>query len=222
MARTPHTEQFMTQAKGKVIAIIRLPDYTDAVPLAEAILEGGIDTIEFTLSQPDVPDVIQRVREEVAAFREGRATIGAGTVLTPHQVGAVAKAGGQFIVSPNTDPSVIAACAAYDLPAIPGAFTPTEIQHAWTLGASAVKVFPIATLGADYIKLLRGPLPHLRLIPTGGVTLDNIAALFQNGVHAVGVTTALLDAETVTNHDWNGITSRARTLVAAARDATQP
>ena len=196
-------------AAHKIVAIVRLDDLSTAQHISAALIEGGIGVIEFTLTNPDAVSTIAAMRQ----FADDAAVIGAGSVITAEEVRAVADAGAQFVVSPVSKAEVIHACAARDLPAMPGAFTPTEIQQAWEWGASAVKVFPANHLRRGYIKDLLAPLPHLRLMPTGGVTVDNIRGFFDDGAFAVGVGSALVNNQAVGDGDWDKLRRRARQFV---------
>lgn len=196
---------------SKIIAIIRLDDLSGAVELSQALLAGGVRVIEFTLTNPNAEQAIAMVRMALG----DAVLIGAGSVITPEQVEQVANCGAQFVVSPVTKQSVIEACHQYDLPNMPGAYTPTEIQAAWEMGAAAVKVFPARGLGSKYIKDILAPLPHLRLIPTGGIGINNIAAFTNAGVFAVGVGGALCNKNAIAVHDWETIVSSARQLCEA-------
>ncbi|MDE2819245.1 MAG: bifunctional 4-hydroxy-2-oxoglutarate aldolase/2-dehydro-3-deoxy-phosphogluconate aldolase [Chloroflexota bacterium] len=191
--------------KHRIVAIVRLDDLSTARHITEALVEGGIRAIEFTLTNPDAVPTIAAMRKSV----DERVAIGAGSVTTPEQVRAVADAGAQFVVSPVSKRDVIAACAERDLPAMPGAFTPTEIQQAWEWGASVVKVFPANHLGMRYIKDVKAPLPHLRLMPTGGVTVDNIREFLDLGAFAVGVGSSLINNDAVADRDWKRLRENA-------------
>ena len=195
----------------KIVAIVRLDDLSTARQITDALVAGGIRAIEFTLTNPDAIATIQQIRKEI----DGSVAIGAGSVITPQQVGAVYKAGAQFVVSPVTKADVIAACVERDLPAMPGAFTPTEIQQAWEWGASVVKVFPANHLAARYIKDVMAPLPHLRLMPTGGVTAENLGEFLDMGAFAVGVGSALVNQAAVADEDWARLRRDAGRYVAA-------
>lgn len=186
-------------ARHKIVAIVRLDDLSTAQYISAALIEGGIRAIEFTLTNPDAIPTIAKMRQ----FSGDAVAVGAGSVITPEQVRAVAAAGSQFVVSPVVKADVIEACIDSGLPAMPGAFTPTEIQQAWEWGASVVKVFPANHLGRRYIKDLRAPLPHLRLMPTGGVTADNIREFIDYGAFAVGVGSALINNAAVASRDWD-------------------
>ena len=196
-------------ADNKLVAIIRLDDLSIAADITTALVDGGIRAIEFTLTNPDALSVIAEIRQLVP----DTVTIGAGSVTSARQVAAVAKSGAQFVVSPVTKRDVIAACQAHNLPAMPGAFTPTEIQQAWEWGASVVKVFPANHLGPRYIKDVLAPLPHLRLMPTGGVNIDNMRELLANGAFALGVGSSLINNDAIADRDWDKLRGNARQYV---------
>ncbi len=196
--------------RHKIVAIVRLDDLSTARQITEALVEGGIRAIEFTLTNPDAVSTIAAMRQSVDAT----VAIGAGSVIKPDQVRAVADAGAQFVVSPVSKRDVIAACLERELPAMSGAFTPTEIQQAWEWGASVVKVFPANHLGRRYIKDLKAPLPHLRLMPTGGVHADNLREFLDQGAFAVGVGSSLINNDAVADRDWKRLRENAQGYVA--------
>ncbi len=196
-------------AKHKLVVIVRLDDLSIAAELTRALVAGGIRAIEFTLTNPDASAVIADIREQV----DESVAIGAGSVITAEQVRAVAEAGAQFVVSPVCKRELLDACREFQLPAMPGAFTPSEIQQAWEWGASVVKVFPANHLGRTYIKDVLAPLPHLRLMPTGGVALENMREFLANGAFALGVGSALVNNESIAARDWAGLEDRARQFV---------
>jgi len=196
-------------AKHKLVAIVRLDDLSIAGALTAALTEGGIRAIEFTLTNSDAVDTISEIRQRV----DDSVAIGAGSVISAEQVWAVADAGAQFVVSPVWKRDVNSACAEAGLPFMPGAFTPTEILRAWEGGASAVKVFPANHLGTRYIKDVLAPLPHLRLMPTGGVNLDNMREHLDNGAFALGVGSSLINNEAVADRDWDRLRANARRYV---------
>ena len=195
--------------KHKLVAIVRLDDLSIAGALTKALTDGGIRAIEFTLTNPDAIETIGEIRRLV----DDSVAIGAGSVITAEQVWAVANAGAQFIVSPVWKREVNTACHEADLPFMPGAFTPTEILQAWEWGASAVKVFPANHLGRRYIKDVLAPLPHLRLMPTGGVNIDNMRQFIDNGAFALGVGSSLINNEAVADRDWEQLSQNARRYV---------
>lgn len=196
-------------ARHKIVAIVRVDDLSIARPLTEALVDGGIRLIEFTLTNPAATEAISDIRrmagDEIA--------VGAGSVVSVEQVEAVADAGAQFVVSPVSKADVIAACLERGLPAMPGAFTPSEIQQAWEWGASVVKVFPANHLGLRYIKDVLAPLPHLRLMPTGGVTAENLREFLDLGAFAVGVGSSLINNAAVAEKNWDQLRRNARRYV---------
>lgn len=196
-------------AVHKLVAIVRLDDLSIARELAQALIDGGIRAIEFTLTNPDAVATISDIRQEI----DDSVAIGAGSVISAEQVWAVADAGAQFVVSPVWKRAVNSACREVDLPFMPGAFTPTEILRAWEWGASAVKVFPANHLGRRYIKDVLAPLPHLRLMPTGGVNLDNMREFLDYGAFALGVGSSLINNEAVADRDWGRLRDDARRYV---------
>ena len=196
-------------AKHKIVAIVRLDDLSTARFITDALIEGGIRAIEFTLTNPDACATIADMRKSVG----DAVAIGAGSVITAEQVWAVAEAGAQFVVSPVCKREVIDACVGLDLPTMPGAFTPSEIQQAWEWGASAVKVFPANHLGPRYFKDVLAPLPHLRLMPTGGVNLDNMRDWLDHGAFALGLGSSLINNEAVADRDWKRLRQNARRYV---------
>lgn len=198
-----------TMEKHKIVAIVRLDDLSTAQHIADALVAGGIRAIEFTLTNLDAVSTIAAMRETV----DKTVAIGAGSVITADQVQSVADAGAQFVVSPISKRDVIAACQARDLPAMPGAFTPSEIQQAWEWGASVVKVFPANHLGKRYIKDVKAPLPHLRLMPTGGINAENIREYLDLGAFAVGVGSSLINNKVVADQDWNRLRQNAQRYV---------
>ena len=196
-------------AKHKLVAIVRLDDLSIADELLDALVAGGIRAIEFTLTNPQATETIAAMRSRVGAG----IVIGAGSVINAEQVRAVAEAGAQFVVSPITKREILEECAARDLPAMPGAFTPSEIQQAWEWGAAVVKVFPANHLERRYIIDVLAPLPHLRLMPTGGVSLDNLREYLDMGAFALGVGSSLINNDTVANRDWDALRDNARQYV---------
>lgn len=196
-------------AKHKLVAIVRLDDLSIADELLDALVAGGIRAIEFTLTNPQATETIAAMRSRID---EG-IVIGAGSVINAEQVRAVADAGAQFVVSPITKREILDACAEANLPAMPGAFSPSEIQQAWEWGAAVVKVFPANNLERRFIKDVLAPLPHLRLMPTGGVSLDNLREYLDMGAFALGVGSSLINNQAVANRDWDALRENARRYV---------
>jgi 2-dehydro-3-deoxyphosphogluconate aldolase/(4S)-4-hydroxy-2-oxoglutarate aldolase len=202
------------QSSG-VVAIVRLDDLSRAVPLTEALSRGGVKAIEFTFTNRLAARVIESVRDAV-----GEATaVGAGTVLDPETARTAILAGAQFVVTPTLNTPVIELCRRYAVPTVIGAFTPTEMLTAWEAGATYVKVFPASVGGPSYLKDVRGPLPQLKLIPTGGVSVENAGDFIRAGAVAIAVGSNLVDAKSVENEDWSLLEERARALIAAVHAA---
>ena len=197
------------------IAIVRLDDLSEALAIGQALADGGISALEYTLTNPEALNAVMQVRAEL-----GEAVlVGAGTVLdVPSARNAIA-AGAQFLVSPTLESAVIAVGRKQNVPVICGAMTPSEILTAHRLGAQLVKVFPARALGPAYIKDVLAPLPGLRLVPTGGVGLDNCRAFLDAGAYAVGLGSALIDPHLVATADWPALTALARRYVQACSRA---
>ena len=205
-----------TIAENGLVAIVRLDDLSAAIPLTEALLRGGVRSVEFTFTNPLAGRVIEQVRGALT----GQVAVGAGSVLDPETARVALLAGAEFVVTPTLNVATIELCSRYGVPTVIGALTPTEILTAWQAGASYVKVFPAAVGGPQYLKDVRGPLPQVKLIPTGGVNLDNAADFIRAGASAIAVGSNLVDAPTVRNEDWATLEERARQfseVVAAAR-----
>lgn len=181
----------------KIIAIIRGAAPSDVLEIAKALYEGGIRCMEITLNSADALTVI----ESIATEMEGRILVGAGTVLDAAGARAAIAAGAKFIVSPITDTDTIEQTKDLGAISIPGAFTPTEIYQAYTRGGDIIKVFP-GTSGPGFIKEIRGPLPHIPLMPTGGVTLQNLPEFKQAGALAFGIGKALVDTSQSVNEKY--------------------
>jgi 2-dehydro-3-deoxyphosphogluconate aldolase / (4S)-4-hydroxy-2-oxoglutarate aldolase len=195
----------------KLVAIIRGPQPADVLRIAEALYQGGVRTLEVTMNSPGALDVIEQLSETM----HGKLLLGAGTVLTQEEAEASVKAGARFIISPNVDVETIKSTKQLGAISIPGAYTATEIVLAHKSGADIVKVFPAAANPA-YIKDLRGPLPHIRLMPTGGITIENIGAFKKAGAVAYGIGSALVDArQEVTEEYLNQLTIKGKQMVEA-------
>jgi len=199
--------------QGGIVAIIRLPSADDLLPAAEAIRDGGVTAVEFTLTTPGALQALARARLRLG--REIR--LGVGTVLAAEAARDSIRAGAEFLTAPNLNPEVVRAGREAGVPVIPGAFTPTEIVQAWDLGASLVKVFPAGPVGPRYIKDLRGPLPHIPLMPTGGVSLENAGAFILAGAAALGVGGELVSTDLLERRAFREITARAREFAEAVR-----
>ena len=172
-------------------------------------MAGGVQALEVTMT---VPGAVELIRGLAPTLPEGF-LLGAGTVIDPETARAVVDAGAQFVISPVFRRSVIEACHACGVPAAPGCFTPTEILEAHDAGADIVKVFPATTLGPQYIKDVRAPLPQVKLMPTGGVTPDNAGDWIRAGAVAVAAGSSLLDAKAIESGKFDVITANARKFV---------
>jgi 2-dehydro-3-deoxyphosphogluconate aldolase/(4S)-4-hydroxy-2-oxoglutarate aldolase len=193
-----------------IVAVIRMKEPEKLRAVVDAIAEGGIRALEITMS---VPGAVELIRELAPTLPSGF-TFGAGTVLDAETVHRVVDAGARFIVSPVFRRTVIEACQARQVASMPGCFTPTEILDAWDAGADVVKVFPATTLGPGYLRDIHGPLPHVKLMPTGGVTLDNAGDWIRAGAVAVGVGTSLLDTKAIAARDYGVLRANAERIVA--------
>jgi 2-dehydro-3-deoxyphosphogluconate aldolase / (4S)-4-hydroxy-2-oxoglutarate aldolase len=198
-----------------VIAIIRAKRAEQALPLAEALLAGGIVAIEITTT---TPNAIAAIRDTSAQLGE-RALIGVGTVLDEATCRAAIDAGAQFIVSPICRRELIPIAHRAGKPVMLGAYTPTEAQLAHEAGSDFIKIFPADSLGPSYLKALCAPLPHLKIVPTGGVDLKTIDAFFKAGCVAVGAGSSLISKDILENDDWAKLTHGAAEFVRAAKAA---
>jgi len=198
-----------------VIAVIRLSDGAQLRAIADALIEGGVRALEVTMTVPRAASLI----EELASSLPPGVLIGAGTVLDPQTAADVIRAGARFVISPVFRRTLIETCHRHDVPMMPGCFTPTEILDAWEAGADLVKVFPATALGPGYFKDIRGPLPHVRLVPTGGVTRDNAGDWIRAGAVAIGAGTALVDRTAVDERRFDAITANARHFVSVVQHA---
>jgi 2-dehydro-3-deoxyphosphogluconate aldolase / (4S)-4-hydroxy-2-oxoglutarate aldolase len=198
-----------------VVAIIRLDNSRQLKATTEAIRGGGIKAIEFTMTTPDALDVLK----EVAKKMDDSTIFGAGTVLDPETARAAILAGAKFIVAPNLNLEVISIAHRYSIAVIPGALTPTEIVTAWDAGADIVKIFPASIGGPEMIKALRGPLPHIRMIPTGGVNLETVAPFIKAGSSAVAVGGNLVVKEAIISGEFDKITKLAKQYVDIVKQA---
>ena len=178
---------------GGIVAIIRATSGEQLVNVARALHEGGIDVIEVTFTVPNVLEILAAVRKDLGK----KILLGAGTVLDPETCRAALLAGAEFIVSPSLNLEVIKLCKRYGKLVMPGAFTPTEIVTAWEAGADIVKLFPADCVGPNYLKALRGPLPQVRILPTGGVDLKTLPDFFKAGACAVGLGGQLVEKSAV-------------------------
>lgn len=203
-----------------IIAIVRGVPADRLCEVGRALLEGGVSLMEVTFDpRTDGRETVRGIASLCDAFGD-RLLVGAGTVLSPRQVDEAASAGARYIISPDTKPAVIERTRALGLCSIPGALTPSEITLAYDSGADFVKLFPVASLGTEYIRALCAPLCHIPLLAVGGVTPDNLAGFLQAGVCGVGVGGSLVSARRVQDGDFAKITETARQF-ARAMDAAR-
>ena len=188
----------------RLSAIIRTDDQALASDAMDAAVEGGFTLVEFTLTIPGALDLIQSFSSR------SNLTVGAGTVLTVEQAREAVAAGAKFLVSPIADRDVIAEAGALDVACIPGAYTPAEMQSAHRFGADFVKVFPAVPGGAEFLRAVLGPLPHLRLFPTAGATPENFTEFLDVGCAGVGLVRSLFQPEDLAKRRFGAITDRAR------------
>ena len=204
--------------KKKIVAIIRGADPDDVLRIAHALYEGGVQLIEVTLNSKNAIPVIQDLSQEM----EGRMLVGAGTVIDAAMTHQALDAGARFIISPILDTAVIEVTKKRKAVSIPGAFTPTEIFRAFQAGGDIIKVFP-ASANVRYIKEVRAPLPHIPLMPTGGVDVENLGEFIKAGAAAFGIGTALVDTKPpLTAERLRGITEKARIFMAMVEGDMNP
>lgn len=212
----PKSEVIRLLRDPGVIAVVRAPKAELCIPLTRALLEGGVIAVEITMT---TPNAIETIRATARELKE--ALIGVGTVLNAATANAAIDAGAEFVVSPITRKEIADAARAKDRPVMLGAYTPTEAQSAHEMGSDFVKIFPADTLGPTYIKALRAPLPHLQIVPTGGVDLNTIGPFLKAGCVAVGAGSSLVPADALKNENWPEITRLAKAFVQAAKAARQ-
>lgn len=199
---------------GGIVAILRAPTGEALAGVAEALYESGIDVIEVTFTVPGVLEIIADVRKRLG----DKILLGAGTVLDTETARAALLAGAEFIVSPTVNTDVIQLCNRYDKVVMSGAFTATEVLKAWEAGSDVVKVFPADVGGPSYLKALHGPLPQIRLMPTGGVDLNTLPDFVAAGACAVGLGSALVEKQAVHENDMARIRDLATCYVDLMRE----
>jgi 2-dehydro-3-deoxyphosphogluconate aldolase/(4S)-4-hydroxy-2-oxoglutarate aldolase len=204
--------------QSRLVAIMRRTETSAAVAIAEALVSGGIPTLEVTCDSPGALDMIRVIRGEMG----DRVFVGAGTVLDKETAESALEAGARFLVSPHLDAELVEMFARRGVPWIPGAFTATEVLSAWRAGAIVVKLFPAGPVGPAYVRDLRGPLRDVPLLPTGGVTVDNAADFLAAGAWGLGLGSALVDNRLVAEKRFDEIESRARRLTQAVAHVRSP
>jgi len=192
-----------------IVAVVRTPTFDLVAPVVEALVRGGVLAVEVTMT---VPDALRALREVDGRFGKS-ILLGAGTILNAPQCKAAIEAGAQYVISPIAKLEIIEAAHALDKPVMLGAYTPTEAQLAHEAGADFIKIFPADKLGPGYIKNIRAPLPHLRIVPTGGVDLQTAPEFLKAGCAALGVGSSLLTAEILKTKNWPELTRLAAQFV---------
>jgi 2-dehydro-3-deoxyphosphogluconate aldolase/(4S)-4-hydroxy-2-oxoglutarate aldolase len=198
---------------GGIVAVVRAESGALLAGVVRALAEGGVTAAEITFTVPDAVDVIKHVRRELG----DEVVLGAGTVLDPETARAALLAGAEYIVSPAVNVDVIRLCRRYDKAVMPGAFTPTEVITAWEAGADVVKIFPADVGGPSYLKALRGPLPQVRMMPTGGVDLNTAENFLKAGACCLGVGGSLVEPKAVAAGDFGRIRDLAAQYAAIVR-----
>ncbi|MFI5459933.1 MAG: bifunctional 4-hydroxy-2-oxoglutarate aldolase/2-dehydro-3-deoxy-phosphogluconate aldolase [Isosphaerales bacterium] len=198
---------------GGIVAVVRSESSAALVKVVQALAEGGVTAAEVTFTVPDAIEVIRQIRRDLG----DAVVLGAGTVLDPETARAAILAGAEYIVAPTLNLEVIRLCRRYSKVVIPGAFTPTEVLTAWEAGADVVKIFPADVGGPAYLKALRGPLPQVRVMPTGGVDLSTAESFLRAGACCLGVGSALVDPTAIANGDFARIRDLAAQYTAIVR-----
>jgi 2-dehydro-3-deoxyphosphogluconate aldolase/(4S)-4-hydroxy-2-oxoglutarate aldolase len=218
LTRRPSRAESVAAIEGLgAIAVVRLDEASRLPSVVDALAAGEVRAIEVTMTMPGALDALAALNPVLG----DRILVGAGTVLDAETARLAILAGARFVVAPTFSAGVVQLCHRYEVVAVPGAYTPTEILTAWEAGADLVKVFPAGGLGPRYLEDLRGPLPQLRLVPTGGVTAENAGAFLRAGAVAVGVGGALVEREAVARGDYARITDQARRLTRAIGTARE-
>src|SRR5438477_10504059 len=194
-----------------IVAVVRSPDSQQLVEAARALADGGVSVVEITMTVPNALDVVRQVRHALG----DRLLLGAGTILDAETARAALLAGAEYLVAPTLNLDVIRLCRRYAKQVMPGAFTPTEILAAWEAGADIVKVFPAEIVGPAFFKAMRGPLPQIRLMPTGGGDLATAAAFLQAGACCPGVGSQLVEPRAIAEGNFTRLRDLARQYVAA-------
>ncbi|AWE07742.1 2-dehydro-3-deoxyphosphogluconate aldolase [Lysinibacillus sp. 2017] len=192
-----------------IVAVVRKIEPSKVYQTIDALIEGGVKAIEVTLDSENALEVINNVQKKYG----NEIVIGAGTVLDPEGAYSAISNGAQFLFAPTLCEDTIRVAKRYNKIAIPGVFTPTEILKASEYGADIVKIFPGSVLGPQFIKDVRGPLGHIKMMPTGGITLENLGSFIKAGAVAVGVGGSLLDKKLIANEDWQGLANLAKAFV---------
>ena len=195
--------------KAKVVAVLRVKEADKLKKIIDAIYKGGITAAEITMTVPNAIQLIEKMSKEL----DKNIVLGVGSVLNKSVAEDAIKAGAKYVVSPVLKKEIIETAHKFDVPVMPGCFTPTEIQTAYEYGADIIKVFPADVVGMAFFKAVLAPLPHLKLMPTGGVSLTNAGEWLKAGACAVGVGSALLDKKAIKDENYSVLTQNAKTII---------
>jgi len=206
MNRTEIVEKLISE---KAVAVVRLDGDKDAIQIIDAIYKGGITSMEITMTTPNALKIIEMLNNSYGE----KLLVGVGSVLNDEMAKDAISAGAKYVVSPVFKTSIIELSHKYDIPAMPGCFTPTEIYKAHESGADIIKVFPADVTGMKFFKAVKAPIPFLKLMPTGGVNLTNANEWIKAGACAVGIGSALLDKKAIANRDFGKLTVNAKLLI---------
>lgn len=212
MSRKKIVEEILNR---KAVAVLRVKEEDKLQRVIEAIYDGGVSVAEITMTVPNAIKLIQQMNERL----DKNIIIGVGSVLNANTAKDAIKAGAKYVVSPIFKKEIIDTAHKFDVPSMPGCFTPTEIQTAFEYGADVVKVFPADVVGIEFFKAILAPLPHLKLMPTGGVSLANAGEWLKAGACAVGIGSALLDKKAIQDNNYSKLTENAKTIMKSIRDA---
>lgn len=199
-------EQLKRLKDSGIVAVIRKPAYNKVIQITDALVSGGVGALEITVDTERAYEIIAQLKERY----EGKALVGAGTVLDEKTAKEAIEAGADFIFSPILDEATIRLTNHYGRISIPGVMTPTEIVKGYQYGADLLKIFPGSSLGATYIKELSAPLGHIPMMPTGGITLDNVGSFIRAGAVAVGIGSSLTDVKAIAEERYDELTGLAR------------
>ena len=195
--------------KRKAVAVLRVKEEDKLKKVIEAIAEGGVSVAEITMTVPNAIKLIEKMSQEL----DENIIIGVGSVLNKQTAEDAIKAGAKYVVSPILKKEIIEMVQKYDLPVMPGCFTPTEIYSAFEMGADIAKVFPADVVGMPFFKAILAPMPHLKLMPTGGVSLTNAGDWLEAGACAIGIGSALLDDKAIKEENYFKLTENAKTIM---------
>ncbi|MGL4549891.1 MAG: bifunctional 4-hydroxy-2-oxoglutarate aldolase/2-dehydro-3-deoxy-phosphogluconate aldolase [Gemmataceae bacterium] len=212
MSKEQHLQRVLDTG---IVAVVRSRDSGLLVDVCRALADGGVTAVEITMTVPDALDVVRAVRRELG----DRVLLGAGTILDPETARMALLAGAEYLVSPTLNLDVIRMCQRYDKLVMPGAFTPTEILAAWDAGADIVKVFPADVVGPAFFKAIKGPLPQIRVMPTGGVDLTTAGKFLDAGACCLGVGGQLVDPEAVAAREFLKISDLAAQYIEVVKKA---